>query len=94
MKVIKGAKVSSFHSLGGTRLARDERQVYVYGRRLPKAEPASWELLRHWYSRDVRRVYYLNREIKGAGRDSFMACVPLNVTPFANHLARNKDHFY
>ena len=46
------------------------------------------------YSRDARRVYYLNREIKGADRDSFAVCTPLDAPPLADHLARDKDHFY
>ena len=50
-------------------------------------EQTSWELLSHWYSRDAKRVYYLNREIKGADRDSFMVCTPLDTPPLADHLA-------
>ena len=64
VKIIKGAEVSSFLSLGDTYFARDEKRIYAYGKQLPKAELTSWELLGHWYSRDARRVYYLNREIK------------------------------
>ena len=74
VKIIKGAEVSSFRSLGDTYFARDEKRIYAYGKQLPKAELTSWELLGHWYSRDARRVYYLNREIKGADRDSFTVC--------------------
>ena len=94
VKVIKGAEVSSFRSLGDTYFARDEKRIYAYGKQLPKAELTSWELLGHWYSRDARRVYYLNREIKGADRDSFVVCTPLDAAPLADHLARDKDHFY
>lgn len=65
MKIIKGAEVSSFRSLGDTYFARDEKRIYAYGKQLPKADLPSWELLSHWYSRDAKRVYYLNREIKG-----------------------------
>ncbi len=74
VKIIKGAEVSSFRSLGDTYFARDEKRIYAYGKQLPKAELTSWELLGHWYSRDAKRVYYLNREIKGADRDSFTVC--------------------
>ena len=94
VKIIKDAEVSSFRSLGDTYFARDEKRIYAYGKQLPKAELTSWELLRHWYSRDARRVYYLNREIKGADRDSFAVCTPLDAPPLADHLARDKDHFY
>ena len=51
-------------------------------------------MLSHWYSRDAKRVYYLNREIKGADRDSFTVCTPMDAAPLADHLARDKDHFY
>lgn len=94
VKIIKGAEVSSFRSLGDTYFARDEKRIYAYGKQLPKAELTSWELLGHWYSRDAKRVYYLNREIKGADRDSFTVCTPVDAAPFADHLARDKDHFY
>ena len=94
MKIIKGAEISSFRSLGDTYFARDEKRIYAYGKQLSKAELTSWELLGHWYSRDAKRVYYLNREIKGADRDSFTVCTPVDAAPFADHLARDKDHFY
>ena len=94
VKIIKDAEVSSFLSLGDTYFARDEKRIYAYGKQLPKADLPSWELLGHWYSRDARRVYYLNREIKGADRDSFAVCTPLDTPPLADHLARDKDHFY
>ena len=94
MKIIKGAEVSSFHSLGDTYFARDDKRIYAYGKQLPKVDLTSWELLSHWYSCDARRVYYLNREIKGAHRDSFTVCTPLDAPPLADHLARDKEHFY
>ena len=94
VKIIKGAEVSSFRSLGDTYFARDEKRIYAYGKQLPKAELTSWELLGHWYSRDARRVYYLNREIKGADRDSFTVCTPVDAALLVDHLARDKDHFY
>ena len=94
VKIIKGAEVSSFRSLGDTYFARDEKRIYAYGKQLPKADLPSWELLSHWYSRDARRVYYLNREIKGADWDSFAVCPPLDAPPLADHLARDKEHFY
>lgn len=94
MKIIKGAEVSSFRSLGDTYFARDEKRIYAYGKQLSKADLTAWELLSHWYSRDARRVYYLNREIKGADRDSFTVCTPVDAALLADHLARDKDHFY
>ena len=94
VKIVKGAEVPTFCSLGDTFFARDHKRIYAYGKQLPKADLAFWELLRHWYSRDARRVYYLNREIKGADRDSFAVCTPLNAPPLSDHLARDKDHFY
>ena len=94
VKIIKGAEVSSFLSLGDTYFARDEKRIYAYGKQLPKADLPSWELLSHWYSRDAKRVYYLNREIKGADCDSFAVCTPLDAPPLADHLARDKEHFY
>ena len=81
MKIIKGAEVSSFLSLGDTYFARDEKRIYAYGKQLPKAELTSWELLGHWYSRDAKRVYYLNREIKGADWDSFAVCTDEPLAP-------------
>ena len=50
VKIIKGAGVSSFRSLGDTYFARDEKRIYAYGKQLPKADLPSWELLGHWYS--------------------------------------------
>ena len=83
-----------FPLVGRYLFCRDEKRIYAYGKQLPKAELTSWELLGHWYSRDVRRVYYLNREIKGADRDSFTVCTPVDAALLVDHLARDKDHFY
>ena len=94
VKIIKNAEITTFHSLGDTYFARDEKRIYAYGKQLPKVDLTSWELLSHWYSRDAKRVYYLNREIKGADWDSFIVCTPLDAAPLADHLARDKDHFY
>ena len=94
VKIIKDAEVSSFRSLGDTYFGRDDKRIYAYGKQLSKADLTSWELLSHWYSRDTKRVYYLNREIKGADRASFTVCTPLDAAPLADHLARDKDHFY
>ena len=38
VKIIKGAEVSSFRSLGDTYFARDEKRIYAYGKQLPKAD--------------------------------------------------------
>lgn len=94
VKIIKGAEVSAFRSLGDTFFATDDKRIYAYGKQLPKADLTSWELIGHWYSRDAKRVYYLNREIEGADRDSFVLCTPLDASPFADYLAKDKDHFY
>ena len=94
VKLIQGAEVSTFRSLGDTYFARDARRIYAYGKPLPRLELTSWELLRCWYSRDARRVYYLNREIRGTDRDSFTVCTPPDAPPLADHLARDKNHFY
>ena len=94
VKIIKGAEVSTFHSLGDTFFARDDKRIYAYGKQLPKVDLTSWELLGHWYSRDTKRVYYLNRELKDADRASFTVCTPLDAAPLSDHLARDKDHFY
>lgn len=94
VKMIKGAEVSTFRSLGDTFFAVDSKRIYAYGKQLPKADLTSWKLLPHWYSYDDKRVYYLNREMKGADRESFTVCTPLEVDPLADHLARDKYHFY
>ena len=94
VKIIKGAEVSTFRSLGDTYFARDAKRIYAYGKPLPRVELTSWELLPCWYSRDAGRVYYLNREIRGADRDSFTVCTPPDAPPLADHLARDRNHFY
>lgn len=94
VKIIKYADTSTFHSLGDTFFARDCKHIYSYGKQLYKADLPSWELLGHWYSHDKKRVYYINREIKSADRDSFTVCTPLKAPLLTDHLAHDKDHFY
>ena len=54
----------------------------------PNAELTSWELLGHWYSRDARRVYYLNREIDVYKRQiqlsEYIKRMPLEIAVFRN----------
>lgn len=94
VKCVRNADPSSFYSLGDTFFAIDKQRVYAYGKPLTKVDLSSWELLSHWYSRDANRVYYLNREIKGADKDSFKVYTPLDASPFADHLARDQKHFF
>ncbi|WP_394266110.1 DKNYY domain-containing protein [Anaerotignum sp.] len=94
VKIIKGAEASTFRSFGDTFFAVDSKRIYAYGKQLPKADLTSWELLPHWYSHDAKRVYYLNREIKGVDLASFAVCTPLDAAPLADHMARDKYHFY
>ena len=94
VKIVRSADVSSFQSIGDTFFAKDCFRIYGFGKPLPRVDLLSWELLGHWYSRDAKRVFYLNREIKGADRNSFTVCTPLDASPMSDHLAQDKDHFY
>lgn len=94
VKCVRNAAPSSFYSLGDTFFAIDKQRVYAYGKPLTKVDLSSWELLSHWYSRDAKRLYYLNREITDADKDSFKVYTPLDASPFADHLARDQKHFF
>ena len=94
MKIIKGAEVFSFRSLGDTYFARDEKRIYAYGKQLPKAELISWELLGHGIPAMPSGCITSTGRSRGADRESFTVCTPVDALPFADHLDRDKDHFY
>ena len=69
--VVKKAEPASFVSHGDGSYAHDAQWVFWEHTRLPKADPGSWRRLEGLYSRDSLRLYYCNREVKGADLPSF-----------------------
>ena len=42
---------------------------------LPKANPATWRKISHFYSKDDKRIYYLNKLIKEVDYNTFEVVV-------------------
>jgi hypothetical protein len=86
-KIVKGVDLESFQVLGFS-FAKDARQVYHEGAKIPSADPKTFELLGGFYSRDRKRIFYANRAMIGADRDSF------EVVDVTQHYAKDRLSFY
>ncbi len=62
VKLLRGANRDSFQVLRGG-FATDGKRVYVFGRRIPKVDVATFKPLRGHYSREANQAYYLNFEM-------------------------------
>ena len=94
VKIIKGAEVSSFRSLGDTYFARDEKRIYAYGKQLSQSRAdflgTTWALV---FPRCQAGVLPQPGDQRG-GSGQFYGMHPLDAPPLADHLARDKDHLY
>lgn len=88
---VRKATPGTFQSLNDGYFAKDHQFVFCGHSALPGAKPGSWQKLESYYSKDDRRIYYLNRHIKAADYASFE--VEPNgggIVPFA----RDKNNCY
>jgi len=96
-KVVKNADLDTFISLNDGMFGKDVNHVFAYGKILKKANIATWhkiiDIAGVNYSKDDKRIFYLNREMKEADYDTFEVIYP--NCPYSPHqLAKDKNHFY
>ena len=88
---VRKATPASFTSLNDGHFAKDEKYVFCGAATIPKAKVEHWQKIGGYYSRDDKRVFYFNREIKTADYDSFEV-VPTDRDYL--QLAKDKNSFY
>lgn len=88
---VRKATPDSFVSFNDGHFAKDDDFVFCGAATIPKARVAHWEKMGGYYSRDDRRVFYFNREIRIADYDTFE---PVPTGRDHVQLAKDKSHFY
>jgi hypothetical protein len=88
---VRKATPSTFQSLNDGHFARDHQFVFYGGSPLPGAKPDTWQQVQGYYSKDEKRIYYLNRHIKAADYATFEV-VPSGPDP--GGFARDKSNLY
>jgi hypothetical protein len=68
---VRKATPGTFQSLNDGYFARDHQFVFCGGSPLAGAQPDTWRRVDGCYSKDDRRIYYLNRHIKAADYATF-----------------------
>jgi hypothetical protein len=88
---VRKATPGTFQSLNDGHFARDHQFVFYGGSPLPGAKPDTWQKVERYYSKDQKRIYYLNRHIKAADYATFEV-VPSG--PDLGRFARDKNNWY
>jgi hypothetical protein len=88
---VRKATPGTFQSLNDGHFARDHQFVFYGGKQLPGGKSDTWQKMEGYYSKDDKRVYYLNRHIKAADYASFEV-VP--TAPEPSGFARDKNNLY
>jgi hypothetical protein len=92
-RVVKKAIPASFQSLGDGEFGFDEKSVFHELFVIPKANPATWSKLHedYNYSRDLNRIYYLNRLMKDADAETFEVVVSPVATGKPAQYAKDRN---
>ncbi|MBY6190626.1 DKNYY domain-containing protein [Microbulbifer agarilyticus] len=90
-KIVRKANPQNFVSLNDGVFGKDDDFVFCGASVLQKVEVESWEKLGGYYSKDKRNVFYYNRIIKEADRDTFEVVIPKDGF---SQLAKDKNNRY
>jgi hypothetical protein len=88
---VRKASPDNFVSLNDGYYGKDANFVFCGAAAIPKANVATWRRIGGHYSKDDRRVFYFNRELRDADYDSFEHVA---TDRSSIQLARDKNHFY
>ena len=88
---VRKASPATFLSLNDGYFGKDAEFVFCGTATLPKTNVAQWRRIGGYYSRDDRRIYYFNREIREVDWASFEV---VSTEKGWVQLARDKEHFY
>ncbi|WP_314278776.1 DKNYY domain-containing protein, partial [Capnocytophaga sputigena] len=74
--------------------AKDDTYVFYGKTPLPKANPATWRKISHFYSKDDKRIYYQNKLIKEADFDTFEVVVLTSPEGYKLPYGKDKNQYY
>ena len=97
-KMVKKADPKTFVPLNGGAFGKDDNNIFSWGLPLNKANVETWVKFsahpKSYYSKDDKRIYYLNREVKEADYHTFEVLIPPNDGFNLTQLAKDKNQFY
>ena len=85
---------ATFISMNDGDFAKDDTYVFNGKTPLPKANPATWRKISHFYSKDDKRIYYLNKLIKEADYDTFEVVVLTSPEGYKLPYGKDKNQYY
>lgn len=88
---VRKATPASFRSHNDGQFGQDANFAFCGIATIPKADVSNWRPLGNWFSKDDRRVFFLNRPMPQADPVTFIV-VPTGRT--WSHLAKDKNHYY
>ena len=77
----------------GFAYAKDEKHVYLESKRVPKADPDTFELLSRVYGKDKNRLYFNGRPIEGDFEPANIRILPSRPYPKCEDLLLDSEWF-
>ena len=94
IKILAKANPANFISMNDGDFAKDDTYVFYGKTLLPKANPATWRKISHFYSKDDKRIYYLNKLIKEVDYDTFEVVVLTSPEGYKLPYGKDKNQYY
>jgi len=94
IKILAKANPATFISMNDGDFAKDDTYVFYGKTPLLKANPATWRKISHFYSKDDKQIYYLNKLIKEADYDTFEVVVLTSPEGYKLPYGKDKNQYY
>ncbi|MDO4880090.1 MAG: DKNYY domain-containing protein [Capnocytophaga sp.] len=94
IKILAKANPTTFTSLNDGDFAKDDKSVFYGKATLPKANPATWQKLSHFYSKDDKRIYCRNKLLKEADYDTFEVILLTSREGYQYPYGKDKNQYY
>jgi len=94
IKILAKANPATFISMNDGDFAKDDTYVFYGKTPLPKANPATWRKISHFYSKDDKRIYYQNKLIKEVDYDTFEVVLLTSPEGYKLPYGKDKNQYY
>ncbi|WP_311329460.1 DKNYY domain-containing protein, partial [Capnocytophaga gingivalis] len=94
IKILAKANPATFISMNDGDFAKDDRSVYYGKSSLPKANPATWRKISHFYTKDDKRIYYQNKLLKEVDYDTFEVVLLTSPEGYKLPYGKDKNQYY
>jgi len=94
IKILAKANPATFISMNDGDFAKDDTYVFYGKTPLPKANPATWRKISHFYTKDDKRIYYQNKLIKEVDYDTFEVVLLTSPEGYKLPYGKDKNQYY